>query len=434
MNLTPAVVLLLTLVSVCAAQVVSLPFSTARRVPWQHKSVGKMLEPPRPLRESLHRPIKHFSKPYQKPIRDFRINATTRDIKLENYFNKLYCGSIHIGTPEQDFFVALDTETPITWVPSIHSPSKPKFHLFTRTSKPYNNESSSTYTPNGRPFGVDYGPGQVSGYCSQDNVVIGGATVNNQVFGEAIIKPKMFEDSINDGILGMGFGGSNTGKEISLFDNMVNQGLLPAPVFSTYFNRYGSNGPDSMLTLGGTNPKYYTGDFTYVDLSRPDRWQFEIDRIQVSNDLLVSCWNQCQAVVDSSSSVIIGPSFEVDRLNRRLGATPLERDPKLYTFERSQLKSLPDLEFVVNGKKLIMTGEDYANQIPGPHPNQYFSGIVGKRFDSEETPVWILGLSFLRTYYTQFDKGNRRIGFAKAATFPKKFFQLPHWGHTAADS
>ncbi|GFN84852.1 cathepsin d, partial [Plakobranchus ocellatus] len=335
---------------------------------------------------------------------------------------KLYCGSMTIGTPGQEFYVAIDTKTPITWVPSIHSPSKPKFRFFTRTSKEYNNESSSTYTPNGKPFEVDYGPGQVSGYYSQDNMIIGGATIHNQVFGEAIIKPKMFADSINDGIFGMGFSGINAGEDVTIVDNMFSQGLLPAPVFSTYFNRYGSNGSDSMLTLGGTNSKYYTGDFTFIDLSRPDRWQFEIERIQVPMDHLVACWFKCQAVIDTSSSLIIGPSFDVDRMNKRLGAKPLERDPKLYTFERSQLDSLPNLEFIVNGQTLRMTGKDYANQIPGPHPNQYFSGIVGKNFKSEETPVWILGLSFLRTYYTQFDKGNRRIGFAKAATFPQKSF------------
>ncbi|GFN89035.1 cathepsin d [Plakobranchus ocellatus] len=229
------------------------------------------------MRGNLQRPIRLFSKPYQKPIRDFRTKATTRDIKLENYYNKLYCGCIHIGTPGQEFYVAIDTTTPITWVPSIHSPFRQIRSVFTRASV-YNNESSSTYTPNGKPFEVTYGPGQVSGYRSQDNMVIGGATVLNQVFGEAITKPSMLADSVNDGILGLGFSGFMADEDVTVVDNMYSQGLLPAPVFSTFFNRYGSNGSDSVLTLGGTNPEYYIGDFTFVDVNRPDRWQFEIDR------------------------------------------------------------------------------------------------------------------------------------------------------------
>ncbi|GFN84854.1 cathepsin d [Plakobranchus ocellatus] len=359
MNLPPAVVLLLVLVSICAAQIVSLPFSSASRVPWQHRNFRKVLQP-RPMSESLQRPIRPFSKPYQKPIRDFRTKATTRDIKLENYYNRLYSASITLGTPGQEFYVAIDTKTPVTWIPSKHSPYRRIQSLSTGASKEYNNESSSTYTPNGKPFEVTYDSGQVSGYRSQDNMVIGGATVYNQVFGEAIRKPQMFGDSINNGILGMGFSGFMAGEDVTVVDNMYSQGLLPAPVFSTFFNRYGFNGSDSVLTLGGTNPEYYIGDFAFVYVNRPDRWQFEIDRIQVSNDPFV--WHQCQAIVDTCSPFIVGPSFEVDRLNKMLGATPLERDPKIYTFESSQLNSLPDLEFVVNGQKLIMTGNDYAAQ------------------------------------------------------------------------
>jgi len=32
------------------------------------------------------------------------------------------------------------------------------------------------------------------------------------------------------------------------------------------------------LTLGGSNPTYYEGDFTYVPVTRKVYWQFTIDR------------------------------------------------------------------------------------------------------------------------------------------------------------
>ncbi|GFN84867.1 cathepsin d [Plakobranchus ocellatus] len=417
MNLPHAVVLLLTLVSVCTAQVISLPFSPAKGLPWQHKSVGKLLEPSRPIGERLQRPIQPLFKPHKRPIQDFRLNATTRDMKLQNYHNKLYYGPISIGTPEQKLNVAIDTDSPITWVPSIHSPSSSRqtFRLFKGDSGEYNNQSSSTYKANGKPFEVTYGAGQVSGYLSQDNMAIAGVTVRNQTFGEAILKPKMFVGSKNDGMFGLGFSGINAGEELTVLDNMVSQGLLPAPVFSFYFNRYDSRGRDSVLTLGGTNPDYYTGDFTFANLSMPDRWQFEIDRIQLTNDLGGASFYKCQAVIDTGSSVIVGPSYQVDVLNKRLGAKPVEGDLKLYTLDRSQLDSLPNLEFVVNGHKLIMTSKDYAVQFPGQQRDQFYSGIIGKKFKNGETPMWYIGLNFMRTYYTQFDKGNRRIGFAKAS-------------------
>ena len=37
------------------------------------------------------------------------------------------------------------------------------------------------------------------------------------------------------------------------------------------------------------------------------------------------------------------------------------------------------------------------------------SGFIGA-----DVPTWVLGDIFIRAYYTLFDYGNRRVGFAKA--------------------
>ncbi|GFN84882.1 cathepsin d-like aspartic protease [Plakobranchus ocellatus] len=448
MILTPAVFLFLTLVFDCAVQVISGPFSPARTVQWKHTSLGKQLVPFSSFRERFQRPMEPLSKPHKRPIRDFRINATTtKDIKLANYYNFLYA-PITIGTPGQKFNVAFDIGTPITWVPSIHSPYWQRLRL-----KEYNNYTSSTYKANGKPFEFPYRWGKVSGYRSQDNVAIAGVTVYNQTFGEAVSEPVMFFGLRNDGIFGLGFSRIAAGEEPTVFDNMVNKGLLPAPVFSFYLNNtctdeepdsdlddpdftpdplpslanvdrlslaaaavdegassdeeesrirpdvthqwrkrpldkqerefqnmfqlYGYDGPDSVLTLGGSNPQYYTGDFIFANLSLPDRWQFEIERIQPANDVGTACFYRCQAVIDTSKSLVVGPSDQVDALNKKLGAKPLGSQGgefRLYSFDRSQLDSLPDLEFIVNGQKLTMTSNDYVVKVG------YFSFLYEKLF------------------------------------------------------
>ncbi|GFN84895.1 cathepsin d [Plakobranchus ocellatus] len=406
MNVLPSAVLLLILVS--AAHSISLASSPVRRLPWQHRSLTKRLGPSRTFRERLQGPIPNS---YHLPVPDFRVRSTTRDIRLKNSYDNLYYGPMTIGTPGQEFNVVFDTETKITWVPS-------KNGYFGRsllgTSKKYDNKLSSTYKENGTLFLVFYGSEIASGFRSQDNMEIAGATINDQIFGEADLEPNVFSGSTIDGILGLRLSGISTGEELTVLDNMVSQGLLPAPIFSFYHSRYGTDDPDSVLTLGGTNPDYYTGDFTFANLTAPDRWQFEIDRVQFSDGVGTDRGQKCQAVLDTGSSFIVGPRDDVDELHARLGAKPLETNPRLYLFEGYQLEKLPDLEFIVNGQKLILTSRDYVSKFPDSVTDGFYSGISGRKFKGGESPVWNLGLNFLRTYYTQFDKGNRRVGFAKA--------------------
>ncbi|GFN84919.1 cathepsin d [Plakobranchus ocellatus] len=189
---------------------------------------------------------------------------------------------------------------------------------------------------------------------------IAGATVHNQVFGESILKPRMFDESMNDGILGLGFSNNAAGEEPSVFDNMISQGLWPAPVFSLYLNRYDSDDPDSVLTLGGTNPDYYTGDFTFANLSMPDRWQFKMDRVQFSNGVHIAYRYGCQAVIDTTSSFIVGPSHDVDVLNKMLGAIPVEGEPKWNDFKSC-----------MNGE-LWMTGAPLESRSPDSTTSYFF--------------------------------------------------------------
>ncbi|GFN84936.1 cathepsin d [Plakobranchus ocellatus] len=222
----------------------------------------------------------------------------------------------------QEFNVAFDTSSSMTWVPSIHAPLKYRImHKYKR----YDNESSRTHTTNNKQFDVLDNSVRITGHFSLDSLQIAGLTIKNQSFGETLLETNLFRGTTNDGILGLGFSNLDGEEEPSVFDNMVSQGLVQDPVFSIYLNRYNSGGPDSVLTLGGTNPYYREEEFTFINLTVPHRWQFNIDRVQLSkDDDIFFSEPGGQAVIDSSSSFIAGPMEETRAINELLGGILFE--------------------------------------------------------------------------------------------------------------
>jgi len=100
--------------------------------------------------------------------------------------------------------------------------------------------------------------------------------------------------------------------------------------------------------LGGSDPAYYEGDFTYIPVTRKGYWHITIDRYVIflnyinrvstnssslcrikmkSEDL---CEENCQAIVDTGSSVILGPELDIANVYTFIGADERRRVSKRY--------------------------------------------------------------------------------------------------------
>lgn len=68
------------------------------------------------------------------------------------------------------------------------------------------------------------------------------------------------------------------------------------------------------VIFGGSDKNYYNGAFTYMNVTRQAYWQIAMDGGNVGEVKL--CSNGCQAIVDSGTSFILGPTKEVIALNK----------------------------------------------------------------------------------------------------------------------
>lgn len=331
------------------------------------------------------------------------------DVILNNYMNVQYYGQVSLGTPPQTFNVLFDTGSSNLWVPSSHCKL---FNIACRTHNRYYDNKSSTFVKNGTSFEIRYGTGSLTGYLSADHLNFGGITVKQQTFAEAIAEPGItFITAKFDGILGMGYPTIAVDQVVPPFNSMIQQSVVEQPVFSFWLNRTAGKVMGGELHLGGMDTTYYTGDITYLPITRHGYWQFAMGAVSVGEEA-VACEGGCQAIADTGTSLIVGPKDEVKKINTLLGGHPLPRG--LWLIDCATIPSLPDLTFTLGGKQFTVPASAYIIQQSQAGKTMCISGVVGMDLPPSAGKLFILGDIFLGEYYSIYDFGQNRMGFAKS--------------------
>ncbi|XP_030451755.2 aspartic proteinase oryzasin-1-like isoform X2 [Syzygium oleosum] len=238
-------------------------------------------------------------------------------IYLKNYLDTQYYGEIGIGTPPQKFMVVFDTGSSNVWVPS----SKCLFSINCYWHSRYSARLSSTYSKIGIPCKIHYSSGSISGVFSQDNVKVGDIIVEDQEFVEAKKEGFLgFLAAQFDGILGLGFQDIAVGGTTPLWYNMMQQGHVPQQIFSVWFNRDPTSTLGGEIVFGGLDWRHFRGEHFYVPLTEPGYWQINVGDILVAGNSTGLCDLGCEAILDTGTSFLAGPTRTIAQINHAIGA------------------------------------------------------------------------------------------------------------------
>ncbi|CAG9320123.1 NAPSA_5 [Blepharisma stoltei] len=329
-------------------------------------------------------------------------------IKLKNYANTQYVGSVGIGNPPQYLDVIFDTGSANFWVNS-----KMCRDYSCQSHATYDHNKSLDYRELGYFINVEFGTGEIKGEINEDTVYIAGIEIKRQNIGEITDEVgDIFVQGKFSGILGLGFPSMAAFNFNPVFDNIVEQNLLSSNIFSFYYSLDPEE--ESQIIFGEVDESKYSGSIYWADVidGLEYYWLIEVEDIQLGDKSLNLCRNGCRAAVDTGTSLLTAPSKGLAVLMSSI------------TIDCSEFNKSPDLTFIINGKKFSLSPEEYiitygllGEENPGVHSkNTEDCTLAIMPLDVPEPygPLWILGDIFLAKYYTIFDRDNQRVGFAEA--------------------
>mmetsp|Transcript_14414 Transcript_14414/g.41268 ORF Transcript_14414/g.41268 Transcript_14414/m.41268 type:complete len:487 (-) Transcript_14414:79-1539(-) len=368
-----------------------------------------------------------------------RLGSRSHPCSLGNYDNVQYHLEIEVGSacgagPTQRFQVVPDTGSSDLWVPASNctrcKDRTRKFHV----------EASCTARQLGDRITFRYGDGTVAvGGSFLDSVHIGDLSVKDQFL---IQVDKMESDTHmkSDGILGLAHhyvsDKGSRGKTFmaTLFEEHTH---LPRE-FSFYLT--GKAERPSSLVFGGADLASHAkeSEFRYGKgyyMSHTDLWLTSVWSIGWSGTGVEVAFPErgtlgSPALIDSGSSLIVlAPSIYdhlLGELKWRFTNCRELQEQQILTCDcppANDLSRIPTLVINVIDDEdrqfsLCMSPDEYIlESMDSTSGRSACVPALQRGSDSQPVPL-IFGMTFMRSFYTNFDVGNHRIGFARSTNSP----------------
>jgi hypothetical protein len=320
----------------------------------------------------------------------FLDNGLGSNVPVKDYMNTQYFVDVKIGTPSQVFTVVPDTGSSNLWVYSSKC-----WALVCLYHTKYDSSKSSTYKKNGEKFAITYGSGSISGTVSEDVSNLGGADATIG-FGEITsVSGLAFYASQMSGILGLAYDTIS----VDHIPTFVDSSNLSDKSFAFYLHE---NPDASYMTIPGyDNEAVGNQEFQFHNVVEEKYYSLNLTGLRQGDTVIPS--NNFKAVIDSGTSVLVGPKTLVDPLIK--GITVNE--------DCTGLDALPAITFQIDNIDYTLTPKDYVLAVTQGGQTQCVLAVMGQDFPSG-FDYFILGDTFMRKFYSYFDKKNNRVGFLAA--------------------
>jgi len=319
-------------------------------------------------------------------------------VAIKDFQNAQYWGQVDIGTPAKTFQVLFDTGSSNLWVPASNCTNCKS------GGAQYDPSASSTYQPNGTSFEIRYGTGSMKGFVAHDILAIGSSLKVGLDFACATNEPGItFKESKFDGILGLGWPSIAVDGVIPPMQALFNANQLDQYAFGFLLQKDAKQTGE--LMIGGYNPKYVASP-KWAKLKMENYWTVDMSSLSFGGKKATTVTN---AIVDSGTSLIVGPKADVAAVAKQMGATEVVSGE--YSVDCKA--TLPDMEVTLGGVTLTVPGEDLKIKVCRfVVICECLLGIAGMDIGQ---PLWIMGDVLMRDFYTMFDIAGERVGFSEVS-------------------
>ncbi|KAG8950409.1 hypothetical protein FRC00_007678 [Tulasnella sp. 408] len=216
------------------------------------------------------------------------------------------------------------------------------------------------------------------------------------------------------GLMGLAFESIAQTKATPWFFNLANQGYLASNVFSFYLTGQGAEG--SELCIGCIDSTKFAGQPEYFPLyagtgnATQAVWDIISDGVTYNNAVVTP---PLIAIIDSGTSFIYLPPSRAAALYANIPGAQLYINNRFYVFPCASAATIGQVGFTFRGSSNVFNIQ----------PSQFNLGPVDTGSDmcagailssGSEDDIALVGDAFMSSWYSIFDYGNMRVGFAQA--------------------